>query len=115
MILGQLRIGERQMTYACESGELADGPKRGSLDSGSHMLSENMWIVWFRTLYGQKVGGHDRDTQTDTRKCEDRARIREAGFAKTRNSEVCHICYQILFSSRAFLQFDNFVRQVIKL
>ena len=52
----------------------------GSVDSGCHRLSENIWFVWFKTSYysGEKVGCHG---QTDTRKCEDSARINEAGFA----------------------------------
>ena len=33
--------------------------ERGSVDKGSHMLSENMWFVWFKTLCsGKNVCGH---------------------------------------------------------
>ena len=68
------------------SGELADGLERGILDSGSHMLSENMWFVWFKTSYSGRTDG-----RTDGQKCEDSARIREAGFAITKTLQESHM------------------------
>ena len=64
------------------SGELADGLERGTLDSGSHMLPENMWFVWFKTSYSGRMDGQ---------KCEDSARIREAGFAITKTLQESHM------------------------
>ena len=48
-----------------------------------HILSENMWFVWFDISYsGQKVGCHKRDDKgRRATGCEHRARICEAGFA----------------------------------
>ena len=40
-----------------------------------HMLPENMWFVGFKTSCSGKNVGCDVCTQTDGRKCEDRARI----------------------------------------
>ena len=46
-----------------------------------HKISENIWFVWSKRSYsGQKVGCDD----CDTRKCEDSARILEAGFATSK-------------------------------
>ena len=41
--------------------------------SGSHMLSESIWIVWFKTSFSrEKVVCHECDGLAE---CEDRARI----------------------------------------
>ena len=50
----------------------------GSVDSGCHKLSENIWFVWSKTSYiGDKVGcdACPRRTTDGRTECEDRARI----------------------------------------
>ena len=49
------------------------------MDSGSHMLSENMRFAWFKTLYnGQNVGCHDCGHTDGNVKIE----LKSVGFAK---------------------------------
>ena len=48
----------------------------GSVDSGCHKLSENIWFVWSRTPYSGEKVGCDACPRTDRRTdCEDRARF----------------------------------------
>ena len=53
----------------------------GSVDSGCHKLSENIWFVWSKRSYSEdKVGCHGCPRRTT--ECEDRARILETEFVK---------------------------------
>ena len=70
-LLGRLQLdGEGCQTLFDNSRSAKEKRGRGlsywgPVDSGCHKLPENMWFVWFKTLYSvQKVGCHDRDRRT---------------------------------------------------
>ena len=61
------------------------GVGSGSVDSGCHQLSENIWFVWSKMSYSGDMEGCHACPRTDNgqrMECEDRARILEAEFAK---------------------------------
>ena len=64
------------------------GVGNGSVDSGCHQLSENIWFVWSKMSYSGDMEGCHACARTDgqrTTECEDRARILETEFAKNLN------------------------------
>ena len=55
------------------------GVGSGSVDSGCHQLSENIWFVWSKMSYSGDMEGCHACPRTDGQRteCEDRARIRK--------------------------------------
>ena len=75
------------------------GVGSGSVDSGCHQLSENIWFVWSKMSYsGDMEGCHACVRRTDGRtECEDSARILETEFAIVMNKTAV-ICANSVFT-----------------